>query len=113
MKIIKSITIKGINYSDEPGEEIFIDFEECNKNWIEYRKRTENLDDEKLDNIQIIDKGIGQRDICANPIFIEFFTKPFTRFEFKESADYPEPKEAFIRLQNGIIAVGWKTLDLS
>ncbi|MBB6214121.1 hypothetical protein HNQ80_000190 [Anaerosolibacter carboniphilus] len=113
MKIIKSITSKGINYSDEAGEEKFIDFEECNENWIQYRKRTEKLDDEKLANIKNNDKCIGQRDICANPIFIEFFTRPFTRFEFKESDEYPDPKEAFNCLQNEIILAGWKTLDLS
>lgn len=113
MKIIKSVTSKGISYCDETGEEKFIDFEECNKNWIQYRKRTEKLDDEKLTNIKSIDKCVGQRDICANPMFIEFFTRPFTRFEFKDFTDNINPKEAFSNLQNDIASVGWRTLDLS
>lgn len=113
MKKITSITTEGIRYIDEADEEKFIDFEECNRNWIQYRKRTEKLDDEKLSNIKRIDKSVGQRDICANTIFIEFFTRPFTRFEFNDFNDSLDSKEAFINLQNDITSVGWRTLDLS
>ena len=113
MKKINSITSKGINYCDETGETKFIDFVECNENWIQYRKRKEKLDDEKFSIIQASDKCIGQRDICSNPMFIEFFTRPFTRFEYRESSDCPNPRDAFTRLQDDIISTGWMTFDLS
>lgn len=37
---------------------------------------------------------------------LEFFTRPFTRFEFDE-------EEAFKQLRSDIISVGWSTYDLS
>jgi hypothetical protein len=61
MKSILNITSVSIMYKDETGEEKFIDFNVCNQNWIEYRKRTEKLDD--TSNI-VKDKCVGQRDIC-------------------------------------------------
>lgn len=105
MKNIKSITSLGITYSDETGIEKFIDFKVCNQNWIDYRKRTEKLNDNSIIN----DRCIGQRDVCAHPIFIEFFTRPFTRFELKGA----KSKEAFSNLQKEILSAGWNTIDLS
>lgn len=106
MKVIKSITAEGIKYFDEAGIDNFVDFKECNENWIQYRKRTENLSDEKLEYIRRNDKCVGQRDSCARPQFIELFTRPFTRFEF-------ETEQAFVQMKNDIISNGWTTLDLS
>lgn len=108
MKIIKSITPDGIRYIDEFGLDRFVDFIECNENWIQYRKRSESLSNEKVESIKRNDKCIGQRDICARPRFIEFFTRPFTRFEFEDSAE-----KAFMQLKNDITSAGWTTLDLS
>ncbi|MEW9702912.1 hypothetical protein [Paenibacillus sp. SI8] len=112
MKIIKSITPDGLNYIDETGMDKFVDFKECNENWIQYRKRRENLNDEKVEYIRGHDKCIGQRDSCAQPHFIEFFTRPFTRFEFEESTECSS-EEAFAQLRNNIISAGWTTIDLS
>jgi hypothetical protein len=106
MKSILSITSKGINYIDETGDKKFIDFNVCNQNWIAYRQRTENLNDPS--NI-VKDNCVGQRDICANPIFIEFFTRPFTRFEFSGL----ESKKAFSSVVKEILSAGWNTIDLS
>ncbi|MBO9605454.1 MAG: hypothetical protein J7639_05865 [Paenibacillaceae bacterium] len=108
MKTIKSITSDGLYYTDETGLDKFIDFYECNENWIKYRKRSEGLDDEKIENIKKVDKCIGQRDIGARPRFIEFFTRPFTRFEFESIAE-----EAFLQVKKDIIYAGWTTFDLS
>jgi hypothetical protein len=108
MKVIKSITPNGLNYIDEAGIDKFVDFKECNENWIQYRKRSENLNDEKVESIRRNDKCVGQRDICARPHFIEFFTRPFTRFEFEDAAE-----ETFVQLKNDIISAGWSTFDLS
>jgi hypothetical protein len=108
MKTIKTISYNGLSYIDEDGIDKFVDFKECNENWIQYRKRSEKLTDEKVESIRRNDKYVGKRDICAQPCFIEFFTRPFTRFEFEDSAE-----EAFIQLKNEIISAGWTTLDLS
>lgn len=113
MNIIKDITLEGINYIDSNGVEGFIDFKQCNENWIQYRKRKENLSDENVNEIRKKDRCIGQRDACASTPFIELFTKPFTRFEFVKSDEYPDPIEAFKKLKESIMNAGWTTLDFS
>ena len=114
MKIIKNITTEGLLYIDETGQEGFVDFKHCNDNWIQYRKRTEQLNDISVDDLKKHDICVGQRDTCAQPCFIDFFTHPkFTRFEFKEISSSEELGYSFNRLQQAIIAAGWNTLDLS
>jgi hypothetical protein len=113
MKIIKKVTAEGLFYIDEKGLEGFINFKDCNNSWILYRQRKEHLDDITVANIRKHDNCIGQRDSCAQPSFIEFFTYPkFIRFEFGASAG-KETKYSFDILQRAIIAAGWSTLDLS
>ena len=114
MKIIKNITAEGIAYVDDLGNDCFVDFKECNRNWIQYRIRTEKLHANEFENLKQIDKCVGQRDICADPKFIEFFTSPkFTRFNFEKSAEYQNPEENFTKTQERILTAGWTTLDLS
>ncbi|MEC0232035.1 hypothetical protein [Paenibacillus alba] len=113
MKVIKSIMPNGLSYIDESGIDKFVDFKECNENWIKYRKRSENLTDEKVGNIRKNDKCIGQRDSCARPPFIEFFTRPFTRFVFVESTEGQHPEQTFAQLKSEINSAGWTTFDLS
>jgi hypothetical protein len=108
MKIIKSIDSRGLSYTDELGILKYVDFKECNENWLKFRKRTESLTDEKLESLKVSDKCIGQRDICAKPRYIEFFTKPFTKFEF-EDFDYDE----YNKLKENILNIGWTMIDLS
>ena len=113
MNTVRNITNEGINYIDSNGYEGFIDFKQCNENWIQFIKRKENLRVDRLNEIRKFDKYIGQRDSCENPPFIELFTKPFIRFEFIKSNEYPEPIDAFKKLKEDIIKAGWKTLDIS
>jgi len=57
---------------------------------------------------------VGQRDICAKPCYIEFFTYPkFTKFEFEKTNKCLNPEELFTKLKDDIIVVGWNTIDLS
>jgi hypothetical protein len=114
MKKIKNITPNGITYINELGEDNFIDFKKCNENWIQYRKRTENLNDETVEQIKKSDRYVGQRNICSDHKFIEFFTYPkFTRFEFQETAERQDSEKLFSNLKNSITLAGWTTLDLS
>jgi len=114
MKKIKKVTAEGIIYINELGEDSFVDFKKCNENWIQYRKRTENLNDEAIEQIKKNDRYVGQRNICSNSKFIEFFTYPkFTRFEFQETAENQDSEKLFSDLKNNITLVGWNTLDLS
>lgn len=107
--VIEKTTPEGINYLNNSGQKVFLDFNECNENWLAYRKRTESLSDEKVEELREKDRTVGQRDITVNPSFIEFFTRPFTRFEFTN----PEQIDDFRHLQKSIQTNGWATFDLS
>ncbi|MDF2790625.1 MAG: hypothetical protein K0S80_3726 [Neobacillus sp.] len=76
MKQIQGISVEGVRYIGESGESRFIDFRECNHNWIQYRRRTENLKDDDILDVIRKDKTIGQRDSDANPPYFEFFQDP-------------------------------------
>ncbi|MEH7299996.1 hypothetical protein [Neobacillus drentensis] len=106
MKPIQGITVEGVRYVGESGESRFIDFRECNQNWIQYRSRTENFKNDEIQEDIRKDKTIGQRDIGANPPYFEFFTRPFTRIEF-------ESKNAFEQFRDTIGTTGWSTIDLT
>lgn len=104
-KNIKCINSEGIEYCDKNDQIQFISFHECNENWKNYLER-KNIRSEEL-NI------IGQRDAVASPRFIEFFGKPFIRFEFKNIDDNINERDRFNFLKNFIEGEGWKTIDLS
>ncbi|WP_312470109.1 hypothetical protein [Neobacillus sp.] len=106
MKQIQGVTVEGVRYINELGESRIIDFKECNQNWIQYRRRTENLKDDEIREVIRKDKTIGQRDSDAEPAYFEFFTRPFTRIEF-------ESKNAFQQFRDTIAATGWSTIDLT
>jgi len=106
---IVKVTSEGIHYISQSGQQTFLDFNDCNENWLLYRKKTDLLNDEQLLTLRKKDKTIGQRDISDKQKFIEFFTRPFTRFVFS----IPEQEEAYKELRDSIREFGWTTFDLS
>lgn len=107
--IINNITLNGIEYLDANGAVKFISFVECNENWLDYRKRTESLDDDQVAKLRGTSVTIGQRDIAHSKAYIEFFTKPFVRFEF----ELPAQESEYKALRDAVWHYGWATIDLS
>lgn len=93
--VIKNVTEVGLEYIDENGNTKFIDFKICSQNSAEL-----------LNN----PKYVAQRNILGNPWgtppYMEFFTKPLTKFLFNR-------EENFYELRGQIEQTGWLTFDLS
>lgn len=107
--IIEKITSDGIQYVNHSGESVFLSFKECNENWINYQKKTKFLDDDQVSSLRGKQKVVGQRDVSTESSFIEFFTRPFVRFEFS----LPDQMNEYRNLRDSIISFGWTTHDLS
>lgn len=105
---VRKITSLGINYLDDMGNLASINFQECHKNWLAYRKRKEGLSEAQVASLANSDKIIGQREIRDNVCYIEFFVRPFIRFEFR----YPEEWKQYTQLRDAIWEAGWQTNDL-
>lgn len=105
---VKRITSLGIDYLDDMGDLASINFQECHKNWLAYRKRKEGLSEAQVASLADSDKIIGQREIGGNICYIEFFVRPFIRFEFR----YPEEWKQYTQLRDAIWEAGWQTNDL-
>ncbi|CAM3634418.1 hypothetical protein ERUR111494_04395 [Erysipelothrix urinaevulpis] len=100
MKIIK-LTESKLKYVDD-GVKKSVNFNECHINWKEYIERSKSANSSNLRT----DRIIGQRDITANRIYIEFFTKPFTRIFFDDADEYRDLVQKLQRMN-------WHTIDLS
>ncbi len=105
---IRKITSLGVDYLDDVGNLASVNFQECHKNWMAYRKRKEGLSELQVASLASRDKIIGQREIRGSVCYIEFFTRPFVRFEFR----YPEEQKQYAQLRDAIWEAGWQTNDL-
>ncbi|NQX66668.1 hypothetical protein HQN90_11070 [Paenibacillus alba] len=108
MKIVE-VTSIGITFVDSYVMTKFIDFKECNENWVMYNKRKKNWSEDEVEQYRTKSKCVGQRDICGKPCYFEFFTRPFTKIEFTNFL----AQNHFRDLQRKILEVGWTTFDLS
>jgi hypothetical protein len=98
-KQIREVTAQGVRYIDENNIEQFIDFAQCNRNYINERLSPENwkwhkewnhktdLDwDDYVEGIKS-HKKVGARNVFADKPFIEFYTQPRLTFEFGTRAE--------------------------
>jgi hypothetical protein len=121
-KQIRKVTPEGVVYLDENGDEQFIDFAACYKNYFTRRTSPEEWEViKKVNNKTDVDwewyvervkrwREVGGRQILTPPLadgpYIEFHTEPSTRFKF-------ETEQEFQKVRNAIGRTGWKTGDLS
>jgi hypothetical protein len=122
-KQIKEVTPQGIIYLDDNGEEKFIDFAGCHENYVrrmttpeywERHKQMNRLTDADWDDHmeQVKSSGfVADRDVTggfhkAGGPYIEFYTKPSTRFVFASEEEFQNVRVAISRAR-------WQTFDLS
>ncbi|UKS28530.1 hypothetical protein LOZ80_06245 [Paenibacillus sp. HWE-109] len=105
---IREVTLEGFTYVNL-DKETFVDFKECNENWVMYNKRKNSWTDDEVQAFRTKSKCVGERDICAKPCCFTFFTKPFTKIEFTNF----NAKKEFRDFQMKILEVGWTTFDMS
>jgi hypothetical protein len=119
---IKTITDQGLTYTDENGEEKFINFFTCYENYLQrylnqeawewFKQNNSKTDadwDDYVDHTKSW-KEVARRNILTFPWgdgpFIEFHTEPLTRFKFAN-------EDEFYRVRYEVEKTGWVTFDLS
>jgi len=95
---IKSISITGITYVNNSGQEIFISFESSHANYLK------TIVDDSSIEVARASKRVGQRNIDIHPAYVELFTIPMTRFEFNSIDECHE-------FRHRIRKVGWSTME--
>ena len=110
-KIIQ-ITHSGIEYVDSTGNNHFIDFEVCKENWNNYSLESQDFEFSDTFDVQK-SRCIGRRNSLGNPLFIEFFTEPITRFEFRYTFFRRKAMKAYFALYQAIIKAGWQLFDMT
>lgn len=115
-KQIQNITESRLTYLDEKGEENFIDFMTCHKNFLIKQLSSETLkqvkelncmnDEELLEYILKFRewREVGTRDMTIRTVM--FHTLPQIQFKF-------ETTESFYNFIGVLAKSDWKTFDLS
>lgn len=93
-KNIISVTPGGVLYRDERGVNKWIDFKECQRNWVKTRANPSEGDQRR----------VGLRDTNAT-VDVEFFSEPRVRFVFESQAERADLLIAPMR------RFGWYTWD--
>ena len=113
-KQITSMTPEGLSYLDEHGKVMFIGFQECAQNYRNYVLTSGEFEirDRELYQ-QETPTCVGWSDKTAKQMYIELFSEPRLRIEFRRNWLTWDMGTKFGTLQDKIRAFGWKTLDIS
>jgi hypothetical protein len=105
MRKITNITSEGVTYTDEEGNEQFIDFKVCLQNYIKTKEknRGSSVTDEDREFWQKA-KYVGVRYTFSEPPNIQFYTDPRIFFEFPIKDDLYD-------VAYKIKKAGWRTND--
>jgi hypothetical protein len=105
MRKITNITSAGVTYTDEEGNEQFIDFEVCLQNYIKTHEKYlgDRVTDEDREFWQKA-KYVGVRYALSTPPSVAFYLIPPIHFEFLT-------REGLDEILIGIKRAGWRTND--
>jgi hypothetical protein len=106
IKKIISISETELLYYDSDGNERKINFEECRKNFYKHWQGDNYT-------IEDDDRCVAERNSIATPPYIEFYSNPPSRIEFKRIIIFKSSYKKMGKLRDLIESVGWKTFDLS
>ncbi|NIK68644.1 hypothetical protein EV294_102355 [Paenibacillus sp. BK033] len=116
---IKNITSCGLAYFNDQHAEVLIDFMECRKNGVLYLNRSDLFEGE--DRSIHSSSCVGLRDAFDNPMYIELFTEPRTRFVYPYRSSFLKiignlrsrrAYAQFRKTNDSLTKHGWTTLDL-
>ncbi|MFD0675241.1 hypothetical protein [Cohnella sp. GCM10027633] len=108
---ILSITSTGLTYQSQTGQNVFVDFELCKTNFAKWLQIENELTDEQTNELEQKTRCVAIRDAFEDPKYIEFFSEPKLRIEFKKSL-FKDDYKKFRKLDFKINEVGWKTFDM-
>ncbi|WP_214629715.1 hypothetical protein [Paenibacillus agaridevorans] len=111
IKQIISITDAGLNYQDNEGQTHFIDFHKYRINFSKFMMKENDLTEEDRIDLEQRTNCIALRDAFTKPMYIEFFSEPPIRIEFKKKL-FKDPYKEFRKLVDIINEHGWKTFDM-
>lgn len=109
-----------LEFMTKDGKEIKIDFRQCRKNWIKYVN--ESADFSRSDLKERETKCIGERNCLGNPLYINLYSDPIMRIEFRYKQtisekllghDSGKAYKEFRKLQDNVVKGGWTTFDLT
>ena len=111
---IRRITVSGITYINGDGALHFIDFSLCADNWrVQNVVASASTVNDAHDASDWLQRCVGEHNLCAMPPYIEFFTQPRTRFEFKFESPCETRDERYYWLSEWVRKAGWTTFDRS
>jgi hypothetical protein len=90
---------------------MFVDFETCRQNFTKWLQLENNLTEEERNKLELQTRCVAIRDAFEDPKYIEFFSVPRIRIEFKKRLFKDDYKE-FRKLISMLNEVGWKTFDM-
>jgi len=106
IKKILSISEAELHFLDSDGKEQKIDFEECRKSFYKHWQGEAYL-------IQDEDRCVAERNSIADPPYIEFYSDPPSRIEFRKGLFLKSSYKKMCKIRDLIESVGWQTFDLS
>ena len=117
---IKEIFGDGFYYFGYNEKIEYINFRDCRMHWVRYVNESPAFPETDLEDTHT--KIVGWRDPSAQPLYIEFFTEPRTRFVFTYRKNFwegllgkPAKREVkeYIALVEKLVKQGWQTYDRS
>lgn len=110
IKTILDINKNGIKFIDEENAFHFLNFEECSENWKKDVISSGQFKAKSLEQLKD-SKCVGITSGGVSFFYIEFYSIPKTRIEFKKVFLSKKSHREYLALKDKIYKAGWTTFD--